>query len=185
MLGVAQNTISEWLKPTTSIASDNSCNRGTVTDPATDSRVKVDPKAKPVIAERVAAGESQAQVAADFGITQQAVSTICNAEAKQAAAIEQREEAAAKITTNCGVIHGDFRKAGAEPESIDLIFTDPPYDEKSATLYKDLAEYAANTLTDGGWLLAYSGKFHLPQVYEAFSHTEGLLYGWTFAILVS
>jgi transcriptional regulator with XRE-family HTH domain len=185
MLGVSRRTIDEWLEDTTNVKNDTTCTPGTVTDPATDSRVKVDPKAKPVIAERVAAGESQAQVAADYGITQQAVSTICTAEAKHTAAVEQREEAAAKITTNCGVIHGDFRKAGAEPESVDLIFTDPPYDEKSTSLYKDLAEYAAHVLTPGGWVLAYSGKFHLPQVYEAFSKTEGLVYGWTFAILHS
>lgn len=185
MLGVSQPTIAEWLKDISSIGSDTTNNPGTVTDPALDSRVKVDPKAKPVIAERVAAGETQAQVAADFGISQAAVSTICTAEAKRTTAIEQREEAAAKITTNCGVIHGDFRQAGAEPESIDMIFTDPPYDEKSVSLYTDVAQYAAHVLTPGGWLLAYSGLLFLPAVYEAFSKTTGLVYGWTFAVIHS
>jgi len=196
MLGVSQQTVCEWLKPadrptnlTRSTNSGTTSNRdgngkpGRVSNPNTDSRVKVNPKRKPEIADRVQSGESQAQVAADFGISQQAVSRIAREEQKKAEIIQQREEASERIQTNCGVIHGDFRKAGAEPESIDLIFTDPPYDRESSSLYADLAKYAATVLVPGGWLLAYSGHANLPDVYKAFSETEGITYAWTFCIL--
>lgn len=194
MLGVSRPCIEQWLKKESSTCrtSDTSITGskdkspkkpGTVTDPSTDSRVKVNPKRKSEIAERVDGGESQAQVAADFGISQRQVSNIARAEKKKAEILQQREEASERIQTNCGVIHGDFRKAGAEPESVDMIFTDPPYDKGSATLYADLAQYAATVLVPGGWLLAYSGHANLPDVYKAFSETEGITYAWTFCIV--
>ncbi len=40
---------------------------------APDVRVKVEPAAKPVIAERLDAGETQAQVAADYGVTDRTI----------------------------------------------------------------------------------------------------------------
>lgn len=194
MLGVSQPTVSGWLaKPVIgskrSISTDTTFKAGSakksgaVTDSSTDSRVKVNPKRKSEIAERVDGGESQAQVAADFGISQMQVSRIAREEKKKAEVIQQREEASERIQTNCGVIHGDFRKAGADPESVDMIFTDPPYDKGSATLYADLAQYAATVLVPGGWLLAYSGHANLPDVYKAFSETEGITYAWTFCIV--
>ena len=194
MLGVSQPCVHQWLakEPEKSRRDINSNTTskpheksppGRVTDPSTDSRVKVNPKRKSEIAERVDAGESQSQVAADFGISQKQVSRICREEGKKAEIIQQREEASAKIQPNCGVIHGDFRNAGAEPEAVDIIFTDPPYDKGSAGLYSDLAKYAATVLVPGGWLLAYSGHANLPEVYKAFSETEGLSYAWTFCIV--
>lgn len=177
-LGVARETVRDWFMPNGGSAKTHN---------TTDSRTKVNPKAKPVIADRVACGASQSQVASDYGITQSQVSRIVTAEAKQTEKKQQREAAAKKITTNCGVIEGDFRIGGLglEDDSVDLIFTDPPYDEGSADLYKDLAEFAARVLTKGGWLLAYSGHVHLPRVYKAFSETPGIEYAWTFCCLHS
>ena len=49
-----------------------------------------------------------------------------------------------KETDNCKLILGDFREKGKEIEdnSIDLIFTDPPYSEQYLYLYEDLARLA-------------------------------------------
>lgn len=77
---------------------------------------------------------------------------------------------------------GDFRTVGLHvPESsVDLIFTDPPYDEAASALFDDLAQFAARVLKPGGILLTYSGQLHLPQIYAAVG--QHLQYMWTCAI---
>lgn len=155
--------------------------------PQPDARVKINPAKKPEIAAAVKAGKSQAQVAADIGVSQKAVSNVVREEAKKAEIKEQRAESAKKRDSNCGVICGDFRigAAAIEDESIDLIFTDPPYDEKATVIYQDIARLAATKLLKGGWLCAYTGQAHLPAVMKAFSETEGLIYAWTFCVVHS
>jgi len=49
---------------------------GAVRDASTDARIKINPNARPVIAERVDAGEPVAQVAADYGVTERQVTSI-------------------------------------------------------------------------------------------------------------
>lgn len=77
---------------------------------------------------------------------------------------------------------GDFRSVGQQvPDaSVDLIFTDPPYDEAASALFDDLAQFAARVLKPGGILLTYSGQLHLPQIYAAMG--QHLQYMWTCAI---
>lgn len=77
---------------------------------------------------------------------------------------------------------GDFRTVGLHvPESsVDLIFTDPPYDEAASALFDDLAQFAGRVLKPGGILLTYSGQLHLPQIYAAMG--QHLQYMWTCAI---
>ena len=77
---------------------------------------------------------------------------------------------------------GDFRIKGQEieSESVDMIFTDPPYDKATLPIWNDLGEFANRVLKPGGLLLSYSGTMYLPQVYEMLgNHLE---YFWTFAI---
>ena len=45
--------------------------------------------------------------------------------------------------------------------SIDLIFTDPPYNEASLSLYGDLAKLAERVLKPGGSLITYVGHYAL------------------------
>jgi len=74
VFGVAQNTVSDWFrekKVRSSVGSDN-----TSETPPPDARVKINPTAKPVIAARLESGESQEQVAADYGVSQQAISKL-------------------------------------------------------------------------------------------------------------
>lgn len=80
------------------------------------------------------------------------------------------------------LIVGDFRVAGdvIPDNSVDLIFTDPPYDEDSARLYADLAAFGARVLKQGGICIAYSGQMHLPQIYAGMG--QHLEYMWTCGI---
>jgi ParB-like chromosome segregation protein Spo0J len=55
------------------------------------------------------------------------------------------------------------------PNSISLIFTDPPYDRKSLPLFTDLAHVADRVLIDGGSLITYCGQYVLPEVMAALS----------------
>jgi site-specific DNA-methyltransferase (adenine-specific) len=79
------------------------------------------------------------------------------------------------------LIVGDFRRLGDQipSASVDLIFTDPPYDKLAAALYEDLAVFAARVLKPGGILMAYSGHMHLPQIYASMG--QHLEYMWTCA----
>jgi len=65
-------------------------------------------------------------------------------------------------------------------DSVDLIFTDPPYDREPVDLYRKAAKIAARILKPGGSFVAYSGQKYLPEVYGLINH-PALRYWWTFA----
>ena len=69
LLGVDQTTVSKWF-------SSNMNGHNTTKTPTPDARVKLNTPAKVEIAARVEAGESQQQIAADFGVCQKTVSNI-------------------------------------------------------------------------------------------------------------
>lgn len=92
---------------------------------------------------------------------------------------EQKAVAIAKRQSVDGLFLGDFRKIGDKiPDaSVDLIFTDPPYDRKAIDLFDGLGEFAARVLRPGGSLIAYAGQIQLP---EALTHlAKHLRYWWT------
>jgi len=74
--------------------------------------------------------------------------------------------------------HGDFRDVlDSEPDaSIDHIVTDPPYDADALEQWAALGAHAARVLKPGGFLIAYSGKAHLPDVHDVLS--SHLNYHW-------
>jgi hypothetical protein len=78
-----------------------------------------------------------------------------------------------------GLYLGDFRKIGDKiPDaSVDLIFTDPPYDRKAIELFDGLGEFAARVLRPGGSLIAYIGQIQLPDAVADLS--KHLRYWWT------
>ncbi len=78
------------------------------------------------------------------------------------------------------IVHGDFRETTTKPESVDLIFCDPPYTEEFLPLYQDLSKFAQRVLRPGGWCLAYTATAFLPQIVSMMG--EHLTYGWAFAI---
>jgi 16S rRNA G966 N2-methylase RsmD len=91
---------------------------------------------------------------------------------------EQKAVAIAKRQDVDGLYFGDFRKIGDKiPDaSVDLIFTDPPYDRKAIELYDGLGEFAARVLRPGGSLIAYIGQIQLPDAVADLS--KHLRYWW-------
>lgn len=74
----------------------------------------------------------------------------------------------------------DFRNSDISENSIDLILTDPPYPGEFLPLWKDLADFAFKVLKPSGFLVAYSGQYHLPKVFELLS--GNLEYVWTMCL---
>ena len=66
------------------------------------------------------------------------------------------------------IVTGDARElARALPdESVDLIFTDPPYPREFLPLYGWLAKEAARVLKPGGSCFALAGHYYLPDVID-------------------
>ena len=158
LLGVARNTVSVWFS--TNVNDDN-----TTKKPTPDARVKLNAAAKEAVAVRVEAGESQEQIAADFGVCQKTVSNI----AKKADEIHSRDNDKARKTahlvSSCfDVRRGDFRKVLAGVENVSLVLTDPPYPKEFLPLWEDLGKWASSALADDGILIAYSGQLYLPEV---------------------
>lgn len=95
----------------------------------------------------------------------------------------ERAKAAAKDTVgdDYGVVVGDFREHAEiiADNSVDLIFTDPPYDLETVPTYSDLGAFAARTLKPGGSLITYLGQYALPEVIARLS--EHLKFLWPLA----
>jgi len=85
-------------------------------------------------------------------------------------------------TQQVKVIHGDFREVGKEieDESIDLIITDPPYGKEYLPLWDDLGKLAKRVLKPGGFLVAYSGQYHILEVLDMLK--KHLSYYWILAV---
>ncbi len=79
------------------------------------------------------------------------------------------------------IITGDARELShAIPDnSIDLIFTDPPYHKQYLHLYEWLAVEASRVLKPGGFLLTYAGNVHKYDVMHYLVHGQ-LTYFWDY-----
>ena len=94
---------------------------------------------------------------------------------------EERIKAGKNIIVNdITFINDDFRNVEIENNSIDLIITDPPYPSEYLPLWNDLGKFAFEKLKAGGFLVAYSGQYHLPTVINSLSNH--LNYYWTFCL---
>ena len=149
----------------------------------TDCRVKAGSKAKEEITQRVIAGETQQQVAADYGITQRQVSNIVSK-------VKKSKELESKRTTefadpNLRFELGDFEEVLSDiPDgSVDAIITDPPYPAEFIECWTKLGRFAKRVLKPNGFCIAYSGQLNLPEVYRRMS--EHLDYVWTFSLIHS
>ncbi len=98
--------------------------------------------------------------------------------AKEAQSEPQHQEGNNIITGDFSLLYNELKD-----NSVDLFFTDPPYDENSIKLFSGLAELAQAKLKIGGLCLTYSGQSHLDKVVEAMS--KHLDYWWTFAIFIT
>ncbi len=100
--------------------------------------------------------------------------------------MEQTDVASAKFMhdDNPRLKCGDFRKLGKSipDNSVDLIFTDPPYDRAHIPLYGDLAAFASRVLKEGGSLVTYVGQCFLPEILDLLRQYENLGYYWIIAV---
>jgi DNA modification methylase len=91
------------------------------------------------------------------------------------------EEGKVKVEdlANVTIIHGDFREVlkSIPDNSIDLIFTDPPYDKASIPLLRDLALLASRLLKPSGFIAVMYGQNYLPELFDAFK-VNNLRYYW-------
>jgi 16S rRNA G966 N2-methylase RsmD len=102
------------------------------------------------------------------------------------------EEGKVKVEdlANVTILHGDFREVlkSIPSNSIDLIFTDPPYAEKYLDLVKDLFLLASRVLKPSSYLAIMYGQNHLDEFFKVFENSNDngngskLRYYWTIAI---
>ena len=81
------------------------------------------------------------------------------------------------------IVTGDARELAKRipDESIDLIFTDPPYPHEYIDCYSMLSEMAQRVLRNKGLLFCYSGQSFLPEVINRLC--EHMEYRWTISLL--
>ena len=174
LFGVARETVRDWF-------SSNGHNGGSANMSHPDARIKIQPKARSGIVSDHDNGKSVAQIAADFGVSTKHIHRIIAQGKTDQSKREERETAALKIQSNVGIFHLDFRDADLADESVDLVFTDPPYGADAVPLYADLGKFANRVLRPGGWLLCYAGQAYLDRVFKVLGES-GLTYGWTCSV---
>ena len=73
---------------------------------------------------------------------------------------------------NCNLFCNNFTRIDSEivyDNSIDLVFTDPPYGHNALPLYKDLAIFARRVLKPGGSLVFFVGHIIMDKVINIFN----------------
>jgi 16S rRNA G966 N2-methylase RsmD len=84
------------------------------------------------------------------------------------------------------IVYDDFIEYGKNipNDSIDLIFTDPPYALESIPIYVELGIVAQRILKPGGSLVTYVGHRIIPDVIHQMENS-GLTYWWIIAVKLS
>jgi ParB-like chromosome segregation protein Spo0J len=128
---------------------------------------RLEPQAQEAIAAKIASGEARTVKDAKRQI-----------QAQRKASIPPDLPAA---NDRYRLIHASLDEATLEPESVDVIVTDPPYAEKYLPLYETLAKLAVRVLKPGGSCFVMTGQSYLPEVLARM--TPHLTYRWTLAYL--
>jgi SAM-dependent methyltransferase len=107
-----------------------------------------------------------------------------NRAAKRTAAAEAAQ--AIQSETDATIRHAPFVDASADLEtgSVALVFTDPPYHDKTLGVYADLGTVAARVLKPGGSLITYTSHHRIPEVI-AMLQAAGLTFFWPLAVTYS
>ena len=70
------------------------------------------------------------------------------------------------------------------PDSVDVIFTDPPYEPEALPAYIDLANFAAHALKPGGVMVVLTGNLFLPDVLRNLTCNPAIKYLWQMAYVM-
>mgnify|MGYP001252816313 CR=1 FL=1 len=101
-------------------------------------------------------------------------------EAEKESRIKSEQQVRKQDISDIDIRKGDFKKVLSDVYNIDAIITDPPYPKEYIECFSELAKYAQAHLKRDGFLVAYSGQFHIPEVIKRLS--EHLTYVWTFCL---
>jgi len=104
---------------------------------------------------------------------------------KQELLEKARAEANCNNNDKLKLFHGDFRavcRKHIPDDSINLIFTDPPYAKEHLQLYATLGTEGFRMLREGGSLLTYAPHYALPEIFD-YMKNSGLTYWWIFAMI--
>jgi DNA modification methylase len=97
----------------------------------------------------------------------------------------KEEKPKLEIPDRCKLILGDLSVTAEENSisnnSIDLIFTDPPYSTDSIYIYSELASLANRVLKPGGSIVTYIGQHNLLEILNIFT-SNNLKYWWPIAV---
>jgi DNA modification methylase/ParB-like chromosome segregation protein Spo0J len=120
--------------------------------------------------------------------TNQIYNEIMKAKKKEELLNNLQISSLAEVTTNKDykpfkLFLGDLIEKGKEipDESIDLIFTDPPYSTEQIQIYSELAALANRVLKPGGSIVTYIGQHNLPEILDIFT-SNNLKYWWPIAV---
>ncbi len=180
--GVAQSYVNKVLSDPQLITSDK------LPESRRGADGKVRPAMRPTIIaaknEREAERAQQALMA--LGEDAPAVPVLDVKRAERAARDKATEQARSTAdatplrTADIRMEHCSLADLALEPDSVDLMFTDPPYPAEYVPLWSDLGSLAAKALKPGGLLVAYSGQMFLPDAMHRLS--EHLDYWWMYSI---
>lgn len=103
--------------------------------------------------------------------------------AREAEAEEIREQGVepVSVVADIRIEHTAIDRLDVTPDSVDLVFTDPPYPAEFIPCWSDLGAFAAKALKPGGLLVAYSGQMFLPEAMRRLA--EHLDYWWCYAVV--
>jgi ParB-like chromosome segregation protein Spo0J len=90
-----------------------------------------------------------------------------------------------ELPTGSKLICDDFRKYDGIPDnSIDLIFTDPPYAMEFIPLFKDLGKLAARVLKKNGSLVTFCGQLYLDECMDQIKQGSNYEMKWLWPVWV-
>lgn len=77
----------------------------------------------------------------------------------------------------------NVRSIPLRSESVDMIFTDPPYPKQYLLCYEWLANEAGRVLKPGGFIFAMAGEYWINRIFAIFEQQKELSYFWRFTHL--
>ena len=69
-----------------------------------------------------------------------------------------------------------------EPESVDAIITDPPYEQAAIPAFRDLRDLASKVLKPGGHLVVMTGSMFLPQWFAQLEGDPEIVYRYAMSV---